>query len=90
MSAPGKGGIYSLKYELKNKIDPISFLKTVDQCTGDVFLESREGTRLDLKSQICKLLFLTLKEEDPVIQGSKVECSGKDSERLSEYLVISE
>ncbi len=79
-----------MKFSLKREFNPLSFLKAVDGCAGEVMFESAKGDRLDLKSQLCKVLFLTLKPEDPTLLDSRIECSGEDGGRLSEFLAISE
>ena len=79
-----------MKFDLKNEFNLLSFLKTVDQCTGEVLFESEKGTRLNLKSQLCKVLFLTLKPGDSALLDCRIECSEEDGERLSAFLVIPE
>lgn len=79
-----------MKYDLKSDFNLLSFLKTVDQCTGEVLLESEKGTQLNLKSQLCKVLLLTRKPGDAALLDCRIECSEEDGERLSAFLVIPE
>lgn len=79
-----------MKYDLKSDFNLLSFLKTVDQCRGEVLFVSEKGTRLNLKSQLCKVLFLTLKPGDSALLDCRIECSEEDGERLSAFLVIPE
>ena len=37
-------------------VDVPEFLKTLDACQGDVFLVTREGDRLNLKSKLCHFI----------------------------------
>ncbi len=75
-----------MKYQLKDEFDLLSFLKTIDGCRGEVLFESSRGDQLNLKSQLSKYLFLTLKPGDPYLSGSQVECSEEDGEKLSGFL----
>ena len=79
-----------MRYEFRKDFNLLSFLKAIDQCTGDVVFESGQGDRMDLKSQLCKILLLTMKPGDPALQSSRIECSGEDGGRLSEYLTATE
>lgn len=51
--------------ELHN-IDVQSFLSVLDTCEGDVFLVTRDGDHLNLKSKLCQLVGLT-----KLIEGGK-------------------
>lgn len=78
-----------MKFELKQEFNLLGFLKTVDYCEGNVMFETLEGDRLDLKSQLSKYLFLTVKPGDSCLINSRIECSKEDAQRLAEFLVIS-
>lgn len=43
------------------------FLKVLDECEGNVYLVSREGDHLNLKSKLCQLVGLT-----QLIEGGKI------------------
>ena len=40
-------------------IDVPAFLKVLDSCEGEVYLMTRDGDRLNLKSKLCQLVGLT-------------------------------
>ena len=40
-------------------IDVPAFLKVLDSCEGNVYLMTRDGDRLNLKSKLCQLVGLT-------------------------------
>ncbi|MBW7573108.1 hypothetical protein [Caproiciproducens faecalis] len=48
-------------------VDVPAFLKVLDQCEGNVFLVSREGDHLNLKSKLSQLVGLT-----QLIEGGKI------------------
>ena len=45
--------------KLKNIKNLEEFFETVDKCNGDVYLTTKEGDRLNLKSQLTKMLAMT-------------------------------
>lgn len=48
-------------------IDLPEFLKVLDSCEGNVYLVTREGDHLNLKSKLCQLIGLT-----ELIKGGKI------------------
>lgn len=48
-------------------VDVPSFLKLLDSCEGEVYLMTRDGNRLNLKSKLCQLVGLTT-----LIEGGKI------------------
>ena len=48
-------------------VDVPAFLKVLDECEGNVFLVSREGDHLNLKSKLSQLVGLT-----KLIEGGKI------------------
>ena len=48
-------------------IDVPSFLQVLDSCEGEVYLMTRDGDRLNLKSKLCQLVGLTT-----LIVGGKI------------------
>ncbi len=44
-----------------------AFLKVLDSCEGEVYLMTRDGDRLNLKSKLCQLVGLT-----NLIEGGKI------------------
>ena len=62
-------------------VDVPEFLKTLESCKGDVFLVTREGDRLNLKSKLCQLVGLTKLIEGGSIAEAKLECSDPEDQR---------
>lgn len=73
-------------YQLKPGISVASFLRTVDSCRGEVLLESNAGDRLNLKSQLSKILLLAAASDAKYLKGSRIWCSSEDALLLSDYL----
>lgn len=48
-------------------VDVPSFIKVLDECKGNVYLVSREGDHLNLKSKLSQLVGLT-----KLIEGGKI------------------
>lgn len=54
------------KLELHN-IDFEDFLKVVDSCKGDIYMETEDGDCLNLKSKLCKMIGLA-----KIIKGGSI------------------
>ncbi len=48
-------------------VDVPEFLKVLDSCEGELYLMTRDGDRLNLKSKLCQLVGLTR-----LIEGGKI------------------
>lgn len=56
------------------------FLKLLDECKGNVFLVSREGDHLNLKSKLSQLLGLTQLIEGGKIAEAFIICENPEDE----------
>ena len=65
--------------ELHN-FDVPTLLKALDSCQGDVYLVTREGDRLNLKSKLCQLVGLTALIEGGKIAEAFVMCEKESDE----------
>ena len=65
--------------ELHNVNVP-EFLQELNACKGAVFLVTREGDRLNLKSKLCQLVGLTKLIEGGKIAEAFVECEDPEDE----------
>ena len=63
-------------------VDVPEFLKLLDRCQGNVYLVTREGDRLNLKSKLCQLVGLTKLIEGGKIAEAFIECENKDDESM--------
>ena len=62
-------------------IDVTAFLAVLDTCEGNVYLVTREGDHLNLKSKLCQLVGLTQLIEGGKIAEAYIVCENKDDER---------
>ncbi|MGN1050764.1 MAG: hypothetical protein ACI4QE_00535 [Acutalibacteraceae bacterium] len=53
----------------------------LDTCEGNVYLVTREGDRLNLKSKLCQLVGLTTLIKGGKIAEACIVCENKDDER---------
>ncbi len=58
------------------------FIKTLDACKGEVFLETEEGDILNLKSKLCQIAGLANILKGAVIQEANIRCSNPEDETL--------
>ena len=56
------------------------FLRELEACRGPVYLVTREGDRLNLKSKLCQLVGLTQLIEGVKIAEALVECEDPEDE----------
>ncbi len=56
------------------------FCDLIDECKGDVYLETADGDRLNLKSKLCQLVGLTKLIEAGEIAEATLVCSNKEDE----------
>ncbi|HEX3016637.1 MAG TPA: hypothetical protein VHP31_02140 [Caproicibacter sp.] len=62
-------------------VDVPAFLKVLDECKGKVFLVSREGDNLNLKSKLCQLVGLTKLIEGGKIAEAFIICEDPEDEQ---------
>ena len=63
-----------------HKIDIAEFMKTLDSCKGDVFLETPEGDVLNLKSKLCQFAGLPTLIKGGIITEATLRCENPDDE----------
>jgi hypothetical protein len=73
--------------KLRNVTNITQFLETVDSCKGDVYLTTPQGDRLNLKSQLTKMLAMTSVFDTAEIKEMDLEFS--DPSDISTMLVFS-
>ena len=62
-------------------IDVPGFLAVLDKCVGNVYLMTRDGDKLNLKSKLCQLVGLTQLIEGGKIAEAFVMCDNEEDER---------
>lgn len=63
-------------------LDVPEFLQVLDKCKGNVFLVTREGDRLNLRSKLCQLVGLTQLIEGGKIAEAFIECEDPEDETM--------
>ena len=61
-------------------VDVTEFLAVLDTCQGNVFLVTREGDHLNLKSKLCQLVGLTQLIEGGKIAQAYIVCENPEDE----------
>ena len=69
------------KIQLHN-IDLADFLKAVDECKGDVYLETSDGDVLNLKSKLCQMIGLSTILKNAEVVEANIKCSNPEDETL--------
>lgn len=67
---------------LAKGLQPSAFLKDVAKCSGDVWMCSREGDRLNLKSQLCQYLFVSIMLKPELLSCCWIECDQEKDEKM--------
>ena len=71
---------------LKNDVNLVDFLNQVQKCKYDVYMETVEEDKLNLKSVLSQYLFVVLVEQKDVWDHSRITCEEADREILADYL----
>ncbi len=69
------------KLQLHN-LDFEKFISAVDQCKGNVYLETGEGDSLNLKSKLCQMLGLAKIFSSAEIGEATLRCENPEDETL--------
>lgn len=69
----------SHKIQLHN-IDFEDFIKAIDNCKGDVYLETEDGDVLNLKSRLCQMIGLATILKHSEVGEATVRCTNPDDE----------
>lgn len=73
--------------KLKEMISAVPFLNTVKTCPGEVFFQTPEGDRLNLKSLLSEYIFIGILENPLLWDSGEIYCENEaDYALLKEYL----
>lgn len=62
------------------------FVKVLDECRGKVFLVTDEGDRINMKSQLCRMIGIHHIIEGGTFSGGKLECENmEDAQKLFRF-----
>ncbi len=63
-------------------LDFNEFIKALDSCTGDVFLETEEGDILNLKSKLCQIMGIANILKNATVTEAHIRCALPEDETL--------
>ena len=63
-------------------IDIADFMQTLNQCKGDVILETAEGDILNLKSKLCQMMGIANIMKGAIISEASLRCTNPEDESL--------
>ncbi len=67
------------------------FFKVIEDCSGDVYLVSNEGDRINLKSRLSKYLALATVFSSDIIESVELVVSNpEDTKKLLNYMIDGE
>lgn len=69
------------KIQLHN-IDFEDFIKAIDECKGDVFLETKDGDVLNLKSKLSQMLGLSTILKNSEVAEATIRCANPEDETM--------
>ncbi len=65
-----------------HNVDFDDLIKTIDECSGDVFLETKDGDILNLKSKLCQLIGLSTILKNSEVSEATLRCANPADETL--------
>ena len=69
------------KIKLHN-IELEDFIKAIDECRGDVYLETADGDVLNLKSKLCQMFGISRILKNPEISEATIRCTNQEDETM--------
>ncbi len=65
-----------------HNINFADFIKAIDECKGDVYLETKDGDVLNLKSKLCQMIGLSTILNKTEVVEAKLRCTNPDDETM--------
>ncbi len=69
------------KIEIHN-VNFDDLIKVIDYCKGDVYLETKDGDSLNLKSRLCQMLGLSTIFANTEVETAWVRCTNPEDETI--------
>lgn len=69
---------------LKENADVLALIKEVNKCEGDVFLTTREGDSINLKSTLCQFVAVAMLAKPELLYQAELKCAVKEDEKIVE------
>ena len=63
-------------------VDFADFIKALDSCKGDVFLETPDGDCLNLKSKLCQMIGLSTILSNSEVTEATIRCTNPEDETM--------
>lgn len=73
---------------IKDNVDLVQLISEIKKCHGEVYLETDEGDRLNLKSTLSQYIFVSLGASTFVPTGRIVCSDDFDYQRLQDFLSV--
>lgn len=67
---------------IMHNIDLTDFIKTLDSCKGNVYMETADGDVLNLKSKLCQIIGIANILKGAEISEAKIRCENPEDESL--------
>lgn len=68
----------------------LEFLEQVAKCEGTVLLQTPQGDALNLRSELCRFIFMCASTNKNLLQDADIQCScSTDYQLLEKYLLHS-
>ena len=68
------------RYIKLHNVDFDDLIKTVDECKGDVYLETTDGDVLNLKSKLCQMIGLSTILKNTEVAEATIRCANPEDE----------
>ena len=65
-----------------HNIDFEDFIKAIDECKGDVYLETVDGDVLNLKSKLCQIIGLSTILKNSEVTEATIRCTNPADETM--------
>ena len=73
--------------KLNEHADVVRFLKTVNECPGEVTFCTEDGDCLNLKSALSQYVFVMLFSKPELLRSGEIRCGEAAAERLREFMI---
>ena len=70
------------RYIKLHNVDFDDLIKTIDECEGDVYLETVDGDILNLKSKLCQMIGLSTILSNTEVAEATLRCARPEDETL--------
>ncbi len=75
-----------MKIQIRETADPIAFIKAVkNDCRSDIFLHTREGDCLNLRSALSQYIFAMIAKKHLPLDGCYLTCEDADAAALRKF-----